>query len=159
MSLIVEDGSAVPDAESLASVAFADAYHASRGNVSWANLSEEVKEQLLRKATDYVVAKYAGNWASSPVYVSQALPFPAVAYGATVPVLVQQAVAELALIARTTPLMPTVTRGKKKVKVGPLEVEYDGNSPTAADFAAASLRLATFLSTNASGVFSKLVRT
>lgn len=35
MSLIVEDGTGLPDAESYASVAFADAYFTARNNSAW----------------------------------------------------------------------------------------------------------------------------
>lgn len=161
MALIVEDGSGVTGAESLASVAFADAYHAARGNAAWAAVaSEEVKEQLLRKATDYIVNMYAGSWSGVEVVAGQAMPFPRYVASSNigVPLSVKQATAELALIAKTTPLMPNITRGKKRVKVGPLEVEYDGNAATSTRFVAASLRLAPFLSGMATGAMVKLVR-
>lgn len=161
MALIVEDGTGVANADSLASVAFADQYHADRGNAGWASVaSTEVKEQLLRKATDYAVAMYSGLWNGVEVVAGQSLPFPRIIAGKNVgvPLSVKQAIAELALIAKTTPLMPNVTRGKKKVKVGPLEVEYDGNSATATKFVAASLRFGPWLSGIATGAMVKLVR-
>lgn len=162
MALIVEDGTGVANAESLASVAFADTYHANRGNIVWADIADvATKEQLLRKATDYAVAKYAGLWAGVPVSEAQFLPFPRTVNGTNIglPVSIQQAIAELALSAKTSPLMPNIVRGKKKVKVGPIEVEYDGNSAVATTFVAASLRFAPFLSGVASGAMVKLVRT
>lgn len=161
MALIVEDGTGVIGAESLASVQFADTYHAARGNAGWASVaSTEVKEQLLRKATDYAVAMYAGAWNGTPVKADQAMPFPRYIAGANVglPLSIQQAIAELALIAKTTPLMPNVTRGKKRVKVGPLEVEYDGNAATSTKFVAASLRFGPWLSGVATGAMVKLIR-
>lgn len=162
MALIVEDGTGVANAESLASVAFADTYHANRGNIAWGDIADvATKEQLLRKATDYAVAKYAGLWAGVPVSEAQFLPFPRTVNGTNIglPVSIQQAIAELALSAKTSPLMPNIVRGKKKVKVGPIEVEYDGNSAVATTFVAASLRFAPFLSGVASGAMVKLVRT
>ncbi len=162
MALIVEDGTGVTGAESLASVAFADAYHAARGNAGWASVaSTEVKEQLLRKATDYAIAVYYGNWNGVEVATGQALPFPRYVNTINIgnPLGVQQAIAELALIAKSTPLMPNVTRGKKRVKVGPLEVEYDGSAATATKFVAASLRFAPFLGGAVSSAMVKLVRT
>lgn len=161
MALIVEDGTGVANAESLASVEFADAYHEARGNAGWASVaSTEIKEQLLRKATDCIVAMYASAWAGVPVKADQAMPFPRYVAGRNIglPLSIQQATAELALIGKTTPLMPSITRGKKKVKVGPLEVEYDGTSATATKFVAASLRIAPFLSGLASGAMAKLIR-
>lgn len=159
MALIVEDGTGKPDAESLASVEFADIYHANRGNTVWATLDTAIKEQLLRKATDYAVTLYATVWGSLPMFAGQALPFPRVQWGAIVPPTIQQAIAELALTARSTPLMPNVTRGKKRVKVGSLEVEYDGNAATSTQFVAATLRFAPFLSALTGGPFARLVRT
>jgi hypothetical protein len=158
MALIVEDGTGVAGAESLATVAFADAYHAARGNTAWATIDLTVKEQLMRKATDYAAVMYGPSMAGVSVFVNQPLPFPRNLWP-TVPVVIQQAIVELALIARTTPLLPNITRGKKMVKVGPLEVQYDGNSATSTNFVAASLRFAPFLSTLSAGPFAKLVRT
>lgn len=161
MALIVEDGTGVANAESLASVAFADSYHADRGNAGWTSVaSVEVKEQLLRKATDYIVAMYAGSWKGVEVAAGQSLPFPRLVDSTNigVPLSVKQATVELGLIARTTPLMPSVTRGKKRVKVGPLEVEYDGTAPTATQFVAASARLGPWLGGGTSSAMVKLVR-
>lgn len=159
MPLIVETGAGVANADSLTSVAFADDFHAKRGNVAWGPLDLEVKEQLLRKATDYAVNVYAPHLAGRTLFVNQTLPFPRFPWGAVVPTIIQQAIAELALIARTTPLMPNITRGKKRVKVGNLEVEYDGNAATSTNFVAASLRFATFMTSLSRGPFAKLVRT
>lgn len=160
MALIVEDGSGVADAESLASVAFADDYHAKRGNAAWGPLLEEVKEQLLRKATDYATSTYYGAWNGSQISATQSLPFPRKVAGVNIgnPLAIQKAIAELALIARTTPLQPNVTRGKKRVKIGPMEVEYDGNSSVATKFVSASNLFAAFLTGFASGAMVKLVR-
>lgn len=163
MALIVEDGTGIANAESLASVAFADTYHAARGNAGWAAIAEvEVKEQLLRKATDYAISVYAGKWAGVTVSPTQSLPFPRIVNGTDIglPLAIQQAVCELALTAKTSPLMPNISRGKKRVKVGPIEVEYDGNSAVATSFVSASLRFGPFLSGLASnGAMARLVRT
>lgn len=159
MALIVEDGTGIANAESLTSVAFFRDYHAKRGNASAAALTDEVVEQLLRKATDYFVAIYGQSLNSVPAVLGQALPFPRLLWALTVPLLIQQGIVELALIAKTTPLMPNITRGKKRVKIGPLEVEYDGNAPTSTNFVAASLRFAPFVSSFSTGPFAKLVRT
>lgn len=159
MVLVVEDGTGFANADSLCSVAFADAYHADRGNVVWATLDIAVKEQLLRKATDYVKYTYNGQWLGLPVYVQQALPFPRVGFG--VPVSIVEAVAELALIAKSTPLIPNITRGKKSVKVGPIQVTYDGSAATSTMFVSASLRFSPYLVNSGMAGFStaRLVRT
>lgn len=154
---VVEDGSGKADANSLCSVEFADAYHADRGNAGWEALTTAVKQQNLVKATDYFVGTFESLLLGSPIYTTQALPYPRVGWG--VPRGIQQGIAELALVAKSTPLTPNVTRGKKKVKVGPLEVEYDGNSSVATKFVAASLKFGPFLMGKLNGISqAKLVR-
>ena len=155
MALIVEDGTGIANAESLCSVAFFRDYHAKRGTDVTA-LEDATVEQLLRKATDYFVATYGAALNGVPIYVDQPLPFPH-SNATGVPLLIQQAIAELAFIAKATPLMPNITRGKKSVKVGPLAVEYDGNSAVSTNFVAASLRIAPFLGT-VSGAMMPLTR-
>lgn len=168
MALIIEDGTGKPNANSFCSVAFADEYHALRGNVAWTSIVEvATKEQLLVKATDYAEGIYALAWPGRVAGKLQALSWPRI--GATargfpidsisIPNALAEATAELALIAKTTPLIPNVTRGKKRVKVGTLEVEYDGNGPMATRFVAASLKLSVLLaSTQAGGPMVKLTR-
>jgi hypothetical protein len=63
----------------------------------------------------------------------------------TIPTELKDAVAELALIAKSTPLSPTQKQAKKRVKVGPLEVEYDSASPQANRFIGATAKLAIFI--------------
>jgi len=134
-------------AESPITVAFADAYHEKRGNQSWVDLDDDIKEQLLIKVGDYMRATYGLSWS------------PAVEAMTQVPVLMAQAAAELALIAKSTPLLTNIKRGKKKVKVGPLEVEYDGASATQTEFVLASRMLAPLLGgRTARGVSVKLYR-
>lgn len=147
MAFIVEDGTGFANSNSLASVEFADAYHAERGNAAWAAFSEPRKQQLLIIATDYVVDLYGQAFDGSRAVSGQALPFPRIVNYVNVgnPIGVQRAVVELALVANSGPLTTNATRGKKRVKIGPLEVEYDGNAPTQTQFVTASLKLAPFL--------------
>jgi hypothetical protein len=154
-----EDGTGVANANSLASVEFADAYHAERGNEVWATYDLDKKQQNLVKATDYIVGIYARVFNGTTVAANQSMPFPRTVNYVNIglPVGIQQATAELALVSATTPLMPNVKRGKKRVKIGPIEVEYDGNAPTQIEFVAASLKLAPFLR-SIGGPMAKLVR-
>lgn len=162
MALIVEDGTGVANAESLASVAFVDEYHSLRGNAAWAAIATvEVKEQLLRKATDYFVGIYSQSLKGYTVSVDQSLPFPRIVNSVNVgvPLSIKQGIAELALIAKSGPLIPNATRGKKRVKVGPLEVEYDGNSSFATKFVDASLKFLPWVNaSSANGAMARLVR-
>ncbi len=142
MSLIVENGTGMSTAESFCSVAFADTYHDARGNTVWATLTTTVKEQKLRAASDYMEQVYAQRWAGTRKIGTQALAWPRdlveiqdawpTQYydNNSVPVIVQNACAELALKANSGALAPDVTRVKKRVKTDVLEVEYaDSTTP------------------------------
>ena len=117
MALIVEDGTGLPNAESFVSVADATADHDARGHASWAALASDTqREQALRRATGYMEQMYRMRWAGARRDARQALSWPRYAtpmldapggYGTlpayypmdAVPVVVQQACAELALRA------------------------------------------------------------
>jgi hypothetical protein len=141
MSLIVEDGTGLAGAESFCSVAAATVYHATRGNAAWAALaSDTVREQMLRKAADYMEAVYRSKWDGFRISAGQALSWPrndvpvkdfAGFYeNDTVPAVVANACAELALRAITGGLAPDVKRLVKRIKVDVIETEYaDGATP------------------------------
>lgn len=138
MALIVETGAGLADAESYISVADATAYHAARGNSAWAALaSDTVREQLLRKATDYMEQRYGQAWKGQRVFSAQALSWPRVyvvandfeVAGDIVPQAVKNACMELALKASSGELLSDVTAVAKREKVGPIEVEnFEGQS-------------------------------
>lgn len=148
MTLIVETGTAAADSEAYASVAYCDAYHASIGNVAWAALSTELKEQALRRATMFMSQMYRSSWKGTRVNSTQALDWPRynvqlpdlgfanVIMPDVVPVLVQQASAELALIASTTTLNPSTTQRVESEQVGPIKVVYDNTSPQTVQYPA-----------------------
>lgn len=127
-------------AESYISVADADTYHANLGNATWATLTTTVKEQLLRKATNYMVQVYRLAWAGIRKNDTQSLDFPRYLVpkydnGAmysyydedSVPKEVKDACCEFALRANSATLAPDLDRLTKREKVGVLEVEYDNN--------------------------------
>lgn len=138
MSLIIEDGTGLSTAESYISVADADTHHNKLGNTSWGLLTTEVKEQLLRKATNYMVQTYRMRWAGVRKNDTQALDWPrylvprldteaVFSYydSDSVPGEVKVACAELAFKASSETLAPDTDRLTKREKVGQLEVEYD----------------------------------
>lgn len=138
MSLIVENGTGMATAESYISVADADTYHSNLGNATWAALTTTVKEQLLRKATNYMVQTYRSAWAGIRKNDTQSLDFPRYLVpkydnGAmysyydenSVPKEVKDACCEFALKANTSSLAPDLDRLTKREKLGTLEVEYD----------------------------------
>jgi len=142
MALVTEDGTGRADAESYISVADATAYHAARGNAAWAAVaSDEVREQLLRRATDFMEQNYRERWAGFRVTTTQALSWPRYevpikdapgSYASLpsyypadkVPALIGQACAVLALMAIAGDLSTNPEVAVKRKKVGPIDVEY-----------------------------------
>lgn len=166
MALVVESGIGMADAESYISVADATTRHASLGNAAWAALaSDTVREQALRRATQYMLQAYRIRWSGERSTSTQALDWPR--YGVVVdgyqlasdsiPVEVANACADLALKASAADLSPDLTRGVLRKKIGPLETEYDPNSPQAKRYTAIDRMLAPYLA--GSSMSAMLVRT
>jgi hypothetical protein len=169
MALIVEDGTGLLNSESYASVAFATQYFADRGVTAWGALaSDTVREQLLRLSTDFMVSTYRNRWQGVRWRYNQALDWPRANVWRddwdmisvnVVPTEVQQACAELALLASTQALLTgVINRSKKSIKLGPLEIEYDGDSEQLPRFANAVRRLGPLLSGGAGGNMARLSR-
>lgn len=168
MTLIVEDGTGLPEADSYASVDFADAYHAARGNTVWADYdTTEVKEPALRKATDYMVQMYRERWQGYRLLIDQALDWPrtdVVVYpfalaSDIVPAEVAQACVRLALlIAGGAELTPPTERVVIREKVGPLETEYAPGYPAHTVYRDIDALLQPFLSGGGSRGSVSLVR-
>ena len=166
--LITEDGTGLATAESLCSVAVADAYHVSIGNAAWIFLSEAVKEQNLRKATAFMSGKYRERLSGLRKTSTQALDFPRslmpikdylqTAYydNSSVPLLVQHACASLALRASTATLLADQKRSKSSVTIGPISTTYDRASPIAAQYKEIDAMMAPYLATN--GWVAQMVR-
>lgn len=175
MSLIVESGAGLADAESLISVADADIYFANVGNAGWAALTVTQKEQNLRKATFYMGGEYRDKWAGTRTTTAQALDWPRymvpirdtlTSYGAStayyasdaVPALVGYACAELAYRASVADLAPDLSRGIKFEKVGDLETEYDTNSAQYTRYRQIDLMLRPFLTAGGGASMVRLTR-
>lgn len=139
MAFVAEDGTGLDDANSYATVAFADEYFADRGITAWTG-SDTVKQQKLIQATDYIETRFTFD--GEPFSEEQALHFPTLdcetSLAAEMPVNLLKATAEYALRALTAPLAPdpTVddTGGRviaKTEKVGPLEesTQYSESAP------------------------------
>jgi hypothetical protein len=167
MALEVEDGTGKATAESFISVTDASTYHTARGNAAWAALaSDTVREQCLRKATDYMEQVYRSRWQGCRVGETQALSWPRYdieveGYAIDsdeVPTEVKYACAELALKAATADLSPDLTQGVTREKVGQIEVEYDKSSPQRVRYAAIDAMLAPYLKSGGSGCMVRLER-
>lgn len=143
MTLIVEDGSGLANAESYLSVATFKSYCDARG-LSYAGQVDSVIEQKLRIATGYIdtVKRYKG----SRLLSAQALEFPRdglTDWGGLivtgVPGRVKQACAELAFKAFTENLYVDLDRGGMVTSqsVGPLSVSYAADAPAGKSFMSA----------------------
>ena len=166
MALIIETGAGLPDAESYASVAEADAYHSKRGNVAWAALVESEKESLLVKATEYMVGQYRARWKGRRRTSTQALDWPrydvelddvdACLGSEIVPVAVQNACAILALQAKSGELAPALKRTVKEKVIGPIKTVYADGAPEAVRYRAVDQVLKPFLC--GSGLTGRMIR-
>lgn len=166
MTIIVEDGMGLANAESYISVASADTYHSNRGNTTWAALTTAVKEQLLRKATDYMVQTFRARWDGYRKLTTQALDWPreyveikdtvlrTTAYvdNASVPTIVANACAELALKANNGVLLDDQEQIVTRETIGPLTVEYDKFSGQAKRYAAIEAALSVYFKGASSSV-------
>lgn len=166
MPFTPETGAGLPNATSLASVEAADDRAEALGmaDADWLDLDEEVKEQRLFKATNYMTGAYRTRWKGTRLLRTQALDWPR--YGAEadgycvesniVPAEVVAACIDLAFNPAIDALAPDQTRGIVREKVGPLETEYDRYAPQATQYRAIDMMLAPFL--KGSSAMASLVR-
>jgi hypothetical protein len=160
MALIPEDGSGLATAESYISVADADTRLAALGLTNWATLTPTEKEQALRRSTQHMLQAYRGRWQGYRVHAAQALDWPRYdvcvdgypVSVTTVPVEVAHACADLAFKAAAGDLNADLTRGVVREKVGPIETEFDRNSPQAVRYRAIDMTLSPFLKGSSANV-------
>lgn len=78
MSLIVETGSGLPNAESYTSVADADAYFIARGSTEWTAIlpTTAAKEIALRLATQAIEVWFVGRWLGTRINQTMSLSWP-----------------------------------------------------------------------------------
>ncbi|QQP96544.1 DnaT-like ssDNA-binding protein [Lysobacter enzymogenes] len=166
MTIVIEDGSGLPNAEAYISVADADAYFLARGNTAWASLSEERKEQVLRDGADYMTAVYGSRWKGVRKTAEQALDWPrtgvvvngfAVADN-IVPEPVRRANAELAVRASAGPLLVDLGAQVKQETVGPITVVYQDGARQSTRYAAVDGLLGAYLRDGGGGGQIPVVR-
>ena len=171
MTLVVETGSGSATAESFISLTDAATYHSNRGNAAWAALaSDAVREQCLRKATDYMQGQYRARWQGykntatqalawprafvyiEPFYLGAVGSYPFLVASDIVPVEVKNACAELALKAATADLLADTTQQVIREKIGPLETEYDKFSPQSTRYSAIEAMLAPYFARGSNSI-------
>ncbi len=134
--MIIEDGTGKWDANAFASLAYVDAYHASRGNTTWGG-DDQLREEAIIRSSFFLSNSFhwkgykkrgrlqSLEWPRFYVYDEEGLTVDS----DTVPVEIQQAVAEVALRELTIPnsMTPDYTPADriKMEKIGPLTTEYD----------------------------------
>jgi len=171
MALVVETGTGSATAESFVSVSDATTYHANRGNAAWAALaSDAVREQCLRKATDYMQGQYRARWQGykntatqalawprafvyiEPFYLGAVGSYPFLVASDIVPVEVKNACAELALKAATADLLADTTQQVLSETVGPISTTYDKFSPQNTRYAAVENMLAPYFARGSNSI-------
>lgn len=169
MALIVEDGSGVAGAESYCTVVYATAYHANRGNAAWAALaSDTIREQSLRKATDYLTQIFNGRWKGYKTHTDQPLDWPRqnvyredsgfkiYVDSETIPVELKNACCELALKSTTEDLNPDIERQTASESIGSLSVSYVPGSRQTKQYKVIDMILRPLLKNDGAGI--QLVR-
>lgn len=128
MTLIVEDGSGLPDAASYVAPADADEYHATRGTVAWSTATAEARSAALVRATDYADAAYV--YTGKRATGTQALEWPRTGGGAPggIPRSLRHAVCELAVRALAGGLTPDGSAAVVEETIGPITTRYSERS-------------------------------
>lgn len=129
-----------PDCESLCTVGEADAYHEARGNAAtWMLFDQTRKEELLRRAYDDMMPRYMLRWPTEWA-------FGAVDAAYTVPRLMRDANALLALYAASGPLDAPVSPQVVEKTIGPLTTKYaNAGAATRREFPDVDRMIAPFL--------------
>lgn len=174
MTIVVENGTGLANAESYCTVAEATTYFTNIGNAAWAALATDaIREQSLRKAVAFMLGRYRSRWAGYRKTTTQALDWPRSLvlikdapnlYGgsasyyddASVPQAVKDACASLALRASSASLIADQSRTKKSVTVGPITTVYDDVAGQATQYVEVDAMLQPYL--KASGNQVAMVR-
>lgn len=130
MAFTVEDGTGLADSNSYIDIEFADEYHSDRGNEDW-QATDEAKEKLLIKATDYIDMRYGPSFKGQRLEsATQALRFPrAYLYNDEgdllegIPAALKKATAEYALRALSQVLAPDPVFDDSNLLVSAIEEE------------------------------------
>lgn len=145
ISLIVEDGSCVSNANCYVSLDFADEYMRSTGHSEWAGLSDNAKKSYLINATNYIDRTYGKvGWKGIKKYHrNQSLCFPRVelydkdGFEVTgIPIELKKAVCEAGFISINTSLFSVKDASGtiKSQKVDVLEIEYYSEKDSSGEY-------------------------
>lgn len=151
MTLVVEDGTGLANAEGYVDATAFKAYCDGRGLV-WAGNTDTQIEVAIRKATDLIDTKF--RYKGVRQFDAQALEFPRSSLvdfsGITVtgvPARVKRACNELAFRALTEDIAPDLDRGGRVVSesIGPISTTYAADAPAGKTFTLAEGLLAPYV--------------
>ena len=116
MTITVEDGTGLVNADAYMSEADADTYFAAIANATWAGATTTAKEQAIVKATRYMEKRFGNKWKGIIASSTQALGWPrdyvyderGTELDDQVPTAIAHACAEYAVHALTNDLIPPV---------------------------------------------------
>lgn len=164
MAFVVEDGTGKVDANSYATLAFADNYFLERNITIWDTYTDDQKQAALILATDYIEMRFGSQFAGYRLYPDnpQALSFPRKdVYNVTIVTdKLVKATCEYALRAAQGSLVSDIASTAivpKKVKIGEIETEtntaYNSKRPDLFNtFPTADLLIKIYLKSNSSQV-------
>lgn len=126
MTLIVEDGTGLNNAESYISVDFFKTYHKDRGTVF--DLSTGEIEAKLRLATEFIDLRWGRAFPGNPLNEDQALCIPTDYFDPPIPVALKRACAEIAKFSTEGDLFINQSNAsagirKTREEVGPIRTE------------------------------------
>lgn len=129
--LTVEDGSALAAADSYIDLEDADLYHVNRGNTDWTGTDSE-RCRALRRATQFLDARYRMRWKGTKATSGQALSWPRDSMtdedgngidSDTIPQAIKDTVCEIARALPSTQQIATAQQ-IRRVRAGSVEVEF-----------------------------------
>lgn len=142
VELIIEDGSGIDNANVYCDLDYADQYCALKGYAGWFGLSDDEKNVLLIKGTEYIDNYY--DWRGQRKFEDQSLSFPRVKLFdddkfeiRNIPVRLKKACIEAAFLNTTNKSLFITKDSKgavKKVKADVLEKEYFENNSSEIDY-------------------------
>lgn len=176
-TFVVEDGSRLADANTFASVEFADSYFVNLGNpVGWSSASTLTKQNGLRQAAEYLQNVYGSRWRGTQATSTQGLPWPRVGVtdgdtgyvytSVVIPRSLKQAACEVALrVAAGVTLRPDIDPGDGNItsstmSVGGISITEDfvGAATTAPVFPVVKQLLRSLLTDAGSAMMHRVTR-
>jgi len=169
MTITVEDGTGLADANSYVSEDEADTYAEDRGITAWTD-SQDDKEAALVRATTTLDAMYRTRFSGSKLNGrAQALEWPRINSfdylgnlldDDEVPIEVRDATIELAIRELADPgsTMPDLDRAVRSLRAGSVSIEYASNAAAKTSFSIVNAIMSSLVGTGATSLVGEAVR-